>query len=61
MAARAARSCSCLARAGRTALACDAGPVKIYAPSSCIREWVIMNDPNGNNIVNQPTDWHSCS
>ncbi|WP_405021187.1 hypothetical protein OHV05_34100 [Kitasatospora sp. NBC_00070] len=38
-----------------------AGPVTIYAPGSCIREWVIELDPNGNTIVNQPTPWHSCS
>ncbi|MFB7476035.1 hypothetical protein [Kitasatospora sp. NPDC056184] len=38
-----------------------AGPVTIYAPGACIREWVIANDPNGNNLVNQPTPWHSCS
>lgn len=38
-----------------------AGPVSIYAPGACIREWVIEDNPSGDNIVYGPTPWHSCS
>ncbi|WP_457033819.1 hypothetical protein [Kitasatospora sp. P5_F3] len=37
-----------------------AGPVWVHAVNECIRERIVMHDPNGNTVIDYTTSWHSC-